>query len=98
MNIRWSAQENLNALRDCDPVILCVDDAFAEQGQQLRRDFPGPRAVIHIGDAPTPESMLSHEGLIASHAPMEDADRKGDDLYAVFYTGGTTGQPDRPAQ
>lgn len=98
MNIRWSAQENRYALRDCDAVILRVDDAFAEQGQQLRRDFPGLRAVIHIGDAPTPESMLSYEELIASHEPMEDADRKGDDLYAVFYTGGTTGQLDRPAQ
>lgn len=93
MNVRWSAHENLYALQDCNAVILCVDDAFAEQGRQLREAFPGLRAVIHIGDAPTPEGMLSYEELIASHDGMEDADRKGEDLYAVFYTGGTTGQP-----
>src|SRR5690554_6684046 len=93
MNVRWSAHENLFALQDCDAVVLCVDDAFIEQGQQLRHSFPGLKAVVHIGDEPTPEGMLSYEELISMHPPMEDADRKNESLYSVFYTGGTTGQP-----
>jgi len=93
MNVRWAVDENLYALEDCHATVLCVDDAFIDQGQQLRKNFPGLKAVIHIGDEPTPEGMLSYEDLIAANAPMEDADRKNDDLYAVFYTGGTTGRP-----
>src|SRR5690606_30203885 len=37
--------------------------------------------------------MESYEALIETHAPIEDAYRNGNDLAAIFYTGGTTGVP-----
>ncbi|MDP2084105.1 MAG: AMP-binding protein [Gemmobacter sp.] len=92
MNVRWSAAENAHALRDCGAVVLCVDDAFADQGAALAAMFPG-MSLIHIGDSATPEGMLRYETLAADTAPMPDAGRGGSDSYAVFYTGGTTGLP-----
>ncbi len=37
--------------------------------------------------------MLGYEALLDAAAPVEDAMRGGDDLYGIFYTGGTTGHP-----
>jgi len=93
MNVRWSVEENAYALDDCSAIVLCVDEHYADQAQILRGRFPGLRAVIYIGEGETPEGMVAYEALIEAHAPAEDADRRGDDLYAVFYTGGTTGRP-----
>nr|WP_257428150.1 AMP-binding protein [Nocardioides carbamazepini] len=49
--------------------------------------------MILAGDGHAPEGMLSYEELVATHEPVEDAHRGGDDLFGIFYTGGTTGFP-----
>lgn len=92
MNVRWSQAENLYALKDCAAAILCVGTEFVDQAWDLARQYP-LKAMIYMGEGETPNGMLSYEDLIAGTDPIEDADRKGDDLYAVFYTGGTTGDP-----
>jgi long-chain acyl-CoA synthetase len=93
MNVRWSARENTYALKDCQAQILLVDDDFIDQGQDLKARFPGLMAVIHLGDTATPQGMLNYEALITTSQPAPDANRAGSDVYAVFYTGGTTGDP-----
>jgi acyl-CoA synthetase (AMP-forming)/AMP-acid ligase II len=40
-----------------------------------------------------PAGLLGYEELVAGADPLPDARRGGDDLYGVFYTGGTTGDP-----
>jgi len=92
MNVRWSKAENAYALRDCGATMLFVGTDFVEQAVDLARDFP-LKAVIYMGEGDTPDGMLSYEELIAATEPVEDARRAGEDLYAVFYTGGTTGDP-----
>jgi acyl-CoA synthetase (AMP-forming)/AMP-acid ligase II len=37
--------------------------------------------------------MVGYEDLVAASDPTPDAGRGGDDLYGIFYTGGTTGDP-----
>ncbi|SFP56132.1 long-chain acyl-CoA synthetase [Variovorax sp. OK605] len=93
LNVRWSAVENVYALTDSNAEVLFVDDSFLEQVDFLRAERPGIRHFIYLGDGPTPAGMLSYEDLVAQHAPMPDADRKEDDLYVIFYTGGTTAHP-----
>ncbi len=93
LNIRWSEAENAYAINDSDAAILCVDDAFLYHVPRLRAEARGLKALVWIGDGPTPDGMDSYEEMIASHDPMEDAGRADDDLYAIFYTGGTTGLP-----
>src|SRR5205814_4989509 len=68
-----------------------VDDAFAPMLPSLRD--AALHAVVHMGDAATPQGMLSYEALITEAQPIPDARRGGDDVAGVFYTGGTTGFP-----
>ena len=93
VNIRWSPAEIAYSLTDCDTRVLLVDDAFAPATAELRDRVPGLQTVIFCGDGPPPHGTLPYEQLLAGHAPAPDARRGGDDLYGVFYTGGTTGTP-----
>ncbi|MGQ0622904.1 MAG: long-chain-fatty-acid--CoA ligase [Panacagrimonas sp.] len=93
VNIRWSAAEVVHGLRDCGASVLLVDDSFARLASTAAAELPELRHLIHIGDGPLPEGMQSYETLIATHAPVEDLHRHGDDLAFVLYTGGTTGFP-----
>ena len=51
LNIRWSAAENEDALKDCRPKLLVVDGAFAEMGAELSARIGG-LALIYADDAP----------------------------------------------
>ena len=92
MNVRWSKAENAYALRDCAARVLFVGTEFVDQARELAQDYP-LKAMIYMGEGEIPPGMHAYEKLIAAHAPAPDAGRGGADLYAVFYTGGTTGDP-----
>jgi len=91
LNIRWSALENEDALRDCRAKILVVDDAFAAAGVGLAQKLPGLKLVF-AGDGEAPSGMENYEALITRSAPVPDAMRKSEELAGIFYTGGTTGR------
>ncbi|WP_343318097.1 long-chain fatty acid--CoA ligase [Arthrobacter sp. TMP15] len=93
VNIRWSPAEISYSLNDSDTRILLIDDAFVPMAALLREKAPVLTTLIHCGDGPTPEGMLSYEELVVGSEPVEDAYRSGDDLAGVYYTGGTTGFP-----
>nr|WP_296766670.1 long-chain-fatty-acid--CoA ligase [Rhodococcus sp. (in: high G+C Gram-positive bacteria)] len=93
VNVRWSAAEIAYSLVDSNTDILLVDDAFASLVPELRALSPTLSSVIFIGENDTPAGMLDYEELIRDADPVEDARRGGDDLYGIFYTGGTTGTP-----
>jgi long-chain acyl-CoA synthetase len=93
LNIRWSVEENIYALTDSRAAIVFVDDAFLEQARELRTQLATVTNLIHMGDGAPPDDMLSFESLILESAPIEDANRRDTDLYAIFYTGGTTSHP-----
>lgn len=93
LNIRWSVSENEYALTDSQASILLVDEDFIEQARELKNRLDSVKTLIYIGEGPTPEDMLCYETLIANNAPMEAANRGGEDLWMIFYTGGTTAHP-----
>ncbi|MBZ4512183.1 long-chain fatty acid--CoA ligase [Mycobacterium avium subsp. hominissuis] len=93
INIRWSPPEIAYALRDSQTDVLFVDDAFSPAVPALRASYPDLRAIVHCGNAPTPEGMFCYEELIAGGEVGDDVRRSGDQLAGVFYTGGTTGLP-----
>jgi long-chain acyl-CoA synthetase len=92
LNIRWSIQENADALSDCGAKLLVVDNAFAKAGMTLATNASGSLMVIYADDDPVPDGMFGYEALIAASGPMPDAMAAPDDLAAIFYTGGTTGR------
>ena len=93
MNVRWAPPESAYALNDAGARILMVDDAFAPAVPAITAEAKGVETLIFCGDGDTPDGMLNYETLVAEAAPAPDANRSGDDLADVFYTGGTTGFP-----
>lgn len=93
LNVRWSVAENAYALTDSKSSVLFVDENFVDQARELRQQLSWVKTLIYMGDGETPEGMLGYEDLIARHATMEDAGRRGEDLWVIFYTGGTTAHP-----
>lgn len=93
VNIRWNPKEVAYSLDDCDTRILLVDDVFAPMAGELRRLSASLRTVVYCGDGAVPEGMVGYEALLAGAAPIDDAPHSSDELAAVMYTGGTTGQP-----
>lgn len=93
VNTRWSVPEIVYSLDDCDTGILIVDDHFLPMVAGIVAGASRKPLLIHAGDGPAPDGMLSYEQLVADATPVDDALRGGDDLAAIMYTGGTTGKP-----
>lgn len=91
LNIRWSAIENEDALRDCRADLLFVDKAFAATATTLAKALPGIK-LVYADDGDAPEGMDSYEDIVNRCEPIPDAMRLGSDLAGIFYTGGTTGR------
>jgi acyl-CoA synthetase (AMP-forming)/AMP-acid ligase II len=93
LNIRWSPSEICYALRESDTRVLLVDDAFAPMATALHADWDVISTLIYCGDGDGPPGLLDYEQLVADTEPIEDARCRGNDMYGLFYTGGTTGLP-----
>lgn len=93
MNIRWAPAECAYALNDAGAEILLVDEAFKDMAREIQAQVPGLRTLVYCGDGDTPEGMADYETILAAAEPVADANRAGDDLAGIFYTGGTTGFP-----
>jgi long-chain acyl-CoA synthetase len=90
LNARWSEIELADAIEDSEPTILAVDDALLEMGRALVARRPSLK-LLSIGEEMTPD--LSHyDSLAQESGQIDDARSAGDDLYGIFYTGGTTGR------
>ncbi|SNR65661.1 Acyl-CoA synthetase (AMP-forming)/AMP-acid ligase II [Haloechinothrix alba] len=93
INTRWSADEIAYALRDSGTHVLLVDNEFVSMLPELRQRRVDLSTVIYCGDVGVPDGALDYERLIEAADSVPDARRGGTDLFGVFYTGGTTGQP-----
>ena len=82
LNTRWSGGELAQALVDCSPRLLLVDETMAPRMADV--DIPA-------GTAPLSADVL--EAHAAAAAPQQDVRAGGDALAAVLFTGGTTGAP-----
>ncbi len=91
INTRWSVPEMVYALNDSAPTILFVDQKHAALVPDLLKDAPSIKHVA-LAEAEAAPGMLAYEELIAEADSIPDAGRGGDDVAAIFYTGGTTGR------
>lgn len=90
LNIRLAPRELLEQLADAEARVLVVDDAFARMLPALAGKVASVRELVHAGDGPAPAGTRSYEGLVAEGPATEDAGASGDEVYGLFYTGGTT--------
>ena len=90
LNVRWSAIENAYAIEDSKPAVILVSTGFVGAiagivaGLEHKPQLVALDAVEREGWSTLPQLM--------SHGTVPDAGRGGDDLLAIFYTGGTTGR------
>jgi long-chain acyl-CoA synthetase len=95
INTRWSRAEMAACIDDCEPGLLVADAAHLTLAMNLRDECASVREVL-LADAPSDSSARSGvadwESLIARSEPVADTRRSGEDLAALFYTGGTTGR------
>ena len=92
INTRLAPPEVLCWLEDCDAKILAVADPLVEVIDGIRDQLGHVRQFIYLGQDKAPDAYVAHEERIASGRPVENAGRSDDDLYALFYTGGTSGR------
>jgi long-chain acyl-CoA synthetase len=87
INIRLAPAEILAQIADAEPSVLFVDAAFARMLPELEGRMPSVRTVVSTADAP---GARSYEPLVEEGPAIGDEGRSDDDVYGVFYTGGTT--------
>jgi acyl-CoA synthetase (AMP-forming)/AMP-acid ligase II len=90
LNTRLAAPELVAILNDSGSVGLLVDDAFAAMLPALMPELTTVRSVWVAGSGPVPAGATSLNAAIDAAAPVACAEPSNDDLYGVFYTGGTT--------
>jgi len=90
LNIRLSPTEILAQITDAEPSFIVVDDTFHRVTAALATQMPSIRAVIHAGGTAAADQTISYESLVADGPAVDDADLGGDDVYGIYYTGGTT--------
>jgi len=91
LNPRWSAEENRYAIGDCTPKLIFVGDGIGASAVEL---LAGPSLAltpVWAASAPAPDGWTDYDTLLDA-PPMEPVRRRGEDLFGVFYTGGTTGR------
>jgi long-chain acyl-CoA synthetase len=91
MNIRWSEAEIADGLVDCGPRVLIVDAARLEMGRRLAAGAAAPFKLIAFDCDPS-AGVPSYEAALTTSPTIPDENRSGDDLFGIFYTGGTTGR------
>ena len=93
VNFRWSLPEVIYSLNDSQSTTIFLDEHFAQHAKALMDGCPSLLRVLYAGEGACPDGLTGIESLIAANAPMDDVEAGDDDLYGVFYTGGTTGAP-----
>lgn len=93
LNIRLAPPELIFMLNDCEAEILIVDETFKALLPAFAGQVPALKQIIYADSQTPPPDAVDYESAIATAQPIPDAERGGDAVAGIFYTGGTTGLP-----
>jgi len=85
----------IETLNDCTAEMLFIDDTFLKLAPVFKNAVKSLKTIVYIGDGvKVPEGCdYAYESLIDRKVlPAPAAEVGGDDVYGLFYTGGTTGK------
>ena len=95
VNSRFALAEMIEQVRDAEPVVLIVEGAFVDIGEELARSVPSIKALLIAGKADASghdARSVGYEDALHAAKPAPDAMPREDDIACLFYTGGTTGR------
>lgn len=93
INIRLAPPEIAETLNDCEAEMVLLDAAFLPMAPHLREAVPSIKTVVLLSGSGEGEAVSAvSEALIVATEPKPATQRSGDDIYGLFYTGGTTGK------
>jgi long-chain acyl-CoA synthetase len=94
LNFRLREDELIFILNDAQPRVILVEPAFLDLYERIAPSVDSIEHVIVMEDtAEARGEYHAYSALRDSTEPVPDAHRGGDELIAIFYTGGTTGTP-----
>lgn len=91
INIRLAPAEILYWLNNSGSKVLFIDATFLPAITEIHARLETVEHFIYMSDDAVPQGYLSFEELVTNHAPIDATKRSGDDLVAIYYTGGTIG-------
>jgi long-chain acyl-CoA synthetase len=91
LNTRLAPPEIRMIIDDSDAGVLLVDEMSYPLLEATLGGGTTSLELIYAGEGPSPPGTIGFEQLIEAQ-PIDDAERGGEDLYGIFYTGGTTGR------
>jgi long-chain acyl-CoA synthetase len=93
LNYRLAVAELVAIIEDSGADILVVDSVHAEVGAELAARTKIGCVVYASPEPPSRPKWTAYEDLVAQSRPVPYAGRGGDDVAAIVYTSGSTGQP-----
>ena len=91
VNTRLAGPEVVYWLNDSEASVLIVDRNFVPMVAEIREQLQHVKHFIFVDDGDVPEGYIAYADVV-DNEPVEDANRQGDDVAGLFYTGGTTGR------
>uniref|UniRef100_A0A7S4GP78 Long-chain-fatty-acid--CoA ligase n=1 Tax=Oxyrrhis marina TaxID=2969 RepID=A0A7S4GP78_OXYMA len=91
-NIRLAPPELVEVFTDAEISVLLVDETFAAVLPAIRSHIPSLQRVLYTSPGAAPAGTEGYEAALAAAAPAPDVGRGAEDVFGLFYTGGTTGK------
>ena len=91
INTRLAGPEVVYWLNDSEAKVVLVDSSFSGLIDDIRPQLKYAKHFVFVDEVAHPEGYGSYNDLVSAQ-PVADAGRQGDDVVALFYTGGTTGR------
>ena len=91
INTRLAGPEVAYWLNDSEAKVVLVDSSFSALIDDIRPQLKYAKHFVFVDEVAHPEGYGSYNDLVSAQ-PVADAGRQGDDVVALFYTGGTTGR------
>ncbi|MEZ4727945.1 MAG: long-chain-fatty-acid--CoA ligase [Caldilineaceae bacterium] len=93
LNTRLTPMELIFMLNDAGVEILIVDEAFKAMLPAFAGKLATVQQIIYASDVGAPEGVYHYETMLEAARSVPDAERGGEEVACIFYTGGTTGLP-----
>jgi long-chain acyl-CoA synthetase len=90
LNYRLAGPELAYQINNSEAQVVIVDPEFYEVIAQIKDEIPGVRHFIYTGEGPPFEGAIPYDQLLEAQF-YESADHDENELFGIYYTGGTTG-------